>query len=659
MNQLTITPILIEKEVDRHSYLMTYGLHHVLLDPGAHYHSDALLRQVQSIIAIDQIEYIILQSNDFLNISSLDAIVNAGFKGTLIVNEASLSFIRKSVKVAFKTIQELDNVLMLDDVKLTFVPTPFLPFPENYVTYIQTSGLLFSSHLFSSYPGFKSEKRIDAISRFHEQTLPSSDFVRHALKKLKGYDIHLIFPRLGAVIEQDEVGKTMQTVADYDFYNTTQIIEKKSGKRINYNYETICNHMLRKLATQYRRQDITAIFKNSEFKISLTPSIEIEESSLSGYRLYNRFFEIIFEKKGVEWLALLELSVNKYSQLYSIKKPAIYETVFYQQKAKIDDLSSIKQDLEAKVASLKTTIDQTSDRLLRCPLTGLYNQVVMNQHLLDNLDQPLPENATRALLVIHIDNLLSINKKYGTAKGDDTLRGLVHEVNKIKSEDTLVFKQNGPGIFVYKHEVNPKDLLSFALKLKNAIKSSDIFIEPVTVSVAIVETSELNQVYGLSDRVTQLVELALSRLERAKLKGKDGLFDKDNDRVEYTDGVILLVDEDETNQNLMMTIFKRINYQVIIAKDIYQAYEMIENNTIDLIISEINLSKLDGFQLKQKLNATKDYQTIPFIIVSHHKNLNVITRCNLLNIDLVLQKPIIPEELIGHVKRLKERRTHL
>lgn len=123
---------------------------------------------------------------------------------------------------------------------------------------------------------------------------------------------------------------------------------------------------------------------------------------------------------------------TSYSQLYSIKTPAIYETVFYQQKAKIDDLSSIKQALEAKVASLKTTIDQTSDRLLRCPLTGLYNQVVMNQHLLDNLDQPLQEKATRALLVIHIDNLLSINKKYGTAKGDDTLRGLVPRLQTIE-----------------------------------------------------------------------------------------------------------------------------------------------------------------------------------------------------------------------------------
>lgn len=65
-------------------------------------------------------------------------------------------------------------------------------------------------------------------------------------------------------------------------------------------------------------------------------------------------------------------------------------------------------------------------------MTGLYNQVVMNQHLLDNLDQPLQEQATRALLVIHIDNLLSINKKYGTAKGDDTLRGLVPRLQTIE-----------------------------------------------------------------------------------------------------------------------------------------------------------------------------------------------------------------------------------
>jgi len=34
-------------------------------------------------------------------------------------------------------------------------------------------------------------------------------------------------------------------------------------------------------------------------------------------------------------------------------------------------------------------------------------------------------------------------------------------------------------------------------------------------------------------------------------------------------------------------------------------------------------------------------------------------RANLLGIDLILQKPIIPEELIGHIKRIRDKRVRL
>jgi DNA-binding NtrC family response regulator len=163
----------------------------------------------------------------------------------------------------------------------------------------------------------------------------------------------------------------------------------------------------------------------------------------------------------------------------------------------------------------------------------------------------------------------------------------------------------------------------------------------------------------LEERVNQFIELALMRLERAKLKGKGEILNKDNDESVYTEGIILLVDEDETNQNLMIKIFKRINYECVIAKDIYQAYNLLENHPIDVIVSEINLSKLDGFMLKQRINTEKTFEKIPFIITSHHKNIDVVMRANLLGIDLILQKPIIPEELIGHIKRIRDKRVRL
>jgi CheY-like chemotaxis protein len=260
---------------------------------------------------------------------------------------------------------------------------------------------------------------------------------------------------------------------------------------------------------------------------------------------------------------------------------------------------------------------------------------------------------------VHIDNLLAINKKYGTHKGNETIKNLVHLMNSIKTEDTLLFKQTGPGIYVYKHDIKEKALIAFALNLSKQVKKSDLFIEDITVSISITTTKELNMKYPLDERVNQFIELSQMRLERAKLKGKGQILDMNTDEDTYIEGIILLVDEDETYQNLMVKIFDRIHYKLIIASDIYGAYEKLEKHNIDVIISEINLSKLDGFQLKQKINESLTFKNIPFIIVSHLKNIDVVNRCNLLDIDLILQKPIIPDELIGHIKRIRDKKVRI
>jgi CheY-like chemotaxis protein len=221
----------------------------------------------------------------------------------------------------------------------------------------------------------------------------------------------------------------------------------------------------------------------------------------------------------------------------------------------------------------------------------------------------------------------------------------------------MLFKQTGPGVYVYKHDIDEKALIAFALNLSKQVKKSQLFIEDITISISITTTDELNMRYPLDERVNQFIELSQMRLERAKLKGRGQILDQHTDEDTYIEGIILLVDEDETYQNLMVKIFERIHYKLILASDIYGAYEQLEKHNIDVIVSEINLSKLDGFQLKQKINESLTFKNIPFIIVSHLKNLDVINRCNLLDIDLILQKPIIPDELIGHIKRIRDKKV--
>jgi diguanylate cyclase (GGDEF)-like protein len=493
------------------------------------------------------------------------------------------------------------------------------------------------------------------MNHFHETTLPSVEFVRGAIKALKGLTIKTIYPRLGQVIKEKEVRPLLNTARTYDFYNTNQVVLRTHDKNVSYNYESICNHMLKRLETRYHREEIASVFEDSDIILEMVPYLEIKESILTGYKLWNAFFDLVYQKKGIIWLNLLEPVVSKYTELYHIQPPMIYQTKAVSQLLTIESLKDEKQHLYNEVKTLSSKIIETTDKLLRCSITGLYNEEVLRKHLLENMSQ-VNKTLESGLLLIHIDNLSAINKKHGPHKGDETLRHLVHLIERIKKPESLVFKQEGPGIFIYKQNVPLGTIKGLANHLRKAITESELFIETITISQSIVTINELSEGYAIKEKTDEWIEIAKTRLEHAKTKGPDTLLDQASDDLIMHDGMILLVDEDETYQNLMGLIFKRIDYKVLVAKDIDEALEMIENHPIDIIISEINLSKLDGFMLKARLNATSDYAKVPFIIASHHKTIDVIRRANLLDVDLVLQKPLIPEEILGHVKRMKEMR---
>ncbi|AUD62728.1 hypothetical protein BK010_03675 [Tenericutes bacterium MO-XQ] len=656
-----IYPIIIELEVARKAYLIISEKIKVLIDPGAEYHVELLINELNQYTSIETIDFLILQSSDILNITSINTLVKKGFKGKIIVNQIGAPYLNHMFKGEIVTIEDLNFELpLVDKDKLQFIPTPFLPFPDCFATYHLESKACFTGHLFSqvSVSTNKKVNLIMSINQFHESILPSVEFVRQNIKKLKKYDIDKLYPRLGEPLltKKNEI---INAVIKYDFYNTNQVISKINDKNVSYNYESICNHMLKVLEKYYHREEILSVFTNSEIKIDMIPHLEIDQTTLNGYKLWNTFFDLIYQNKGFEWLVILEPVVKKYVKTYNILMPTIYKTKMLEQRKKIENLSTVKESLEKEVSKLESKIDETSEKLLRCPITGLYNQRFMIQHLFNNIDLPLKENETRAIITVYIDNLISINRKYGSEKGDETLRNLAYLIERSKSEDTIAFKQNGPGIFIYKHQVAKEQLKTFIIKLRQAINDSDLFIEPITVSMSIVKFRELNEKYEKNEKVNQWIELSLMRLEKAKQRGVDQIVDDTNDDQQKTDGLILLVDEDETYQNLMMKIFDRIQYKVLIAKDIYEALALLEKHQIDVIISEINLSKLDGFQFKQKINELIEFKNIPFVITSHHKNLDVITRCNLLDVDLILRKPIVPEELIGYVRRVRKQRVIL
>ena len=78
---------------------------------------------------------------------------------------------------------------------------------------------------------------------------------------------------------------------------------------------------------------------------------------------------------------------------------------------------------------------------------------------------------------------------------------------------------------------------------------------------------------------------------------------------------ILIIEDNELNMKLFYDILKYQNYEPIKAMDGLSGYEKIKNEKFDLIILDIQLPKMTGFQILEKLKSD-NFKLPPIIIAS-------------------------------------------
>ncbi|MGX7030113.1 response regulator transcription factor [Vagococcus zengguangii] len=116
---------------------------------------------------------------------------------------------------------------------------------------------------------------------------------------------------------------------------------------------------------------------------------------------------------------------------------------------------------------------------------------------------------------------------------------------------------------------------------------------------------------------------------------------------------ILIVEDDTQLNKLFSTVLTRHQYNVYSAFNGEEALSILENQHIDLIISDIMMPKIDGYELVESLRDAK-YET-PVLMITAKDSYQMLEKGFDIGADDYMVKPINVNELVLRVRALLKR----
>jgi two-component system cell cycle response regulator DivK len=115
---------------------------------------------------------------------------------------------------------------------------------------------------------------------------------------------------------------------------------------------------------------------------------------------------------------------------------------------------------------------------------------------------------------------------------------------------------------------------------------------------------------------------------------------------------ILLVEDNEMNRDMLSRRLIKKGYEVVMALDGEQALEMAQAEAPDLILMDISLPGLDGWEVTRRLKANPETKAIPIIALTAHAMAGDKEKCLEAGCNDYDTKPVEFPRLLGKIQDL-------
>ena len=134
---------------------------------------------------------------------------------------------------------------------------------------------------------------------------------------------------------------------------------------------------------------------------------------------------------------------------------------------------------------------------------------------------------------------------------------------------------------------------------------------------------------------------------------------------ETVKGRLLVADDNKVNRLLLQRSVEQQGHSVALAENGRVALELLRRDPFDLLLLDIEMPEMDGFQVLEQLAGDLQLRDLPVIVTSSVEGLDKVVRCIELGAEDYLHKPVNPVLLRARInaslekKRLRDQQKEL
>ena len=317
-----------------------------------------------------------------------------------------------------------------------------------------------------------------------------------------------------------------------------------------------------------------------------------------------------------------------------------------------------KSNLEAKIA--REAFIATKRHDLRTPINAI---IGYGEMILEDMEDEGDEHASDMKRIVQSGHSLlgRVNALLDPALIDSgeielsDMRALGEKIHlDLRSDINAVVGHSELLLEELEEENADEDVRSDLIKIGESGRRLVDFINEIVEFVEVMSGQAGTKV-GLIETSEEESDLFSSLRELAALEPEE----------QHAPGRILVVDDNEMNRDVLGKRLERSGHEILTACDGREALDVLKKESVDLVLLDIMMPVMDGYQVLIHMKKSDDLRSLPVIVLSAADQLESVVRCIEMGAEDFLPKPFNPVLLMARVgaciekKRLRDREQEI